>query len=370
MSKIRPIKPWYIIEKQQASFSAFAKKSGYSSKTLGEMIFLNLTATNASHRKILNRAYDKLEGSDFLRGKNAFENCKTHWDCFEIIERSTSWYNLLVFTKHVPEQIINWKYLYSVSKKHSLSKLNEKTPSLKDLLMKFPVAFMFEYEFDAYVEHEVNEMNPPGLFFNYLLLHSITELTHLAAWHWTIKMSPESIHSDSKIPSESDLNNEAARLISFLLGKVLFSQRYISNELEPELFLVAMTTEINALSFITFHEYSHLVLGHLNLPRNKNQEYEADWLSILTLTKTRTPYKEFSIVMVFALINIIECVFSQKMDTHPSSTNRMIVIAHESANAGLLCKEKFHIAVDLLRDLFNPSLENEFGIRLFQELEA
>jgi hypothetical protein len=134
----------------------------------------------------------------------------------------------------------------------------------------------------------------------------------------------------------------------------------------------ASIASFSAEHFVFFHEYGHLLLGHLQLGPGVQREHEADiwasWVAELSASKQRTYvqslWQAFGIVSVLFLLMLIEGRKGNfASDTHPLSLRRFLRLAatldEESRNTW---HQMWFLLGRLVRPTLNARWPAQFGV--------
>jgi hypothetical protein len=119
--------------------------------------------------------------------------------------------------------------------------------------------------------------------------------------------------------------------IQALLGKVAdvkyFPETYFSHShpLKTEVFADVL---IGASHFVGFHEFGHLLLGHLDSDYTSQQEFDADNFAARVVLSECSDRKQlnsriFGIMIVFNIIAILETITAINDGIHPPVLNRV-----------------------------------------------
>jgi hypothetical protein len=112
-----------------------------------------------------------------------------------------------------------------------------------------------------------------------------------------------------------------------------------------------------------FHEFGHLLLGHLDIGSGHFVEFQADLFAAIALgALVQKQGNSFSLSMmvagislVFTLLKILEKYYAIDSDTHPSATDRINELIDSYNNSDMQ-----GVYRDYLRDFavaFNPTLK-------------
>lgn len=362
-----------ILSKQRASFSALAAKAGLTSAELEQRLLYNFRSSYRESQKGSERMEQALGspwGPDFKPSpsaaakKDVLENTNDYWEYLAAFEELLHFTTRSYVTREAPSLPLNWPYLESIARRYSLPQPTLSQNSFGNFLNEIPATYLFNYEFNAFLDWTDNTC-PPAIYYYMLLQHTITELSKIAGLKLMVTSNPEAFPRNIPIPDNSVFDSEVERLLSFVLDGRMFSEPFLPSVsvLDPKIFISVIGLEICALNFVAFHEYGHLLLGHPKRPQTPTLEFEADVFAMQLISKSGFPNLEHAIVTVLAILNVLE-INNGSSNSHPPTLERLTHLAN-AEGIGLDFK-RFGHAANFYHEIFDAVLNDRFGRGLFQ----
>ena len=363
-----------ISARQQASLQSLAARAGLAPEVLERRILSNLQGTYREAATATARMKESLGapwGSEHtasvasVRAAHILENTSDLWEYLNASEEVTNWATRWYVARDAPALHLNWRYLQSMARQFSLPEPVKDSEGFEAFLKTIPTTYLFDHEFNAFLDWTDDEC-PPTIYCNLLLTGAITELSKIVGLHYMASVIPEAYPRDLPFPDKSVFDSEVARLFSFVLDGQMFSQRHLPDisTLEPKTFVSVVAHQICALNFVAFHEFGHLLLGHVERAHSPALEHEADVFALQLIGRSGFPLREHAIVSVIAIIKVLEIAFGLSA-SHPPSLKRVTLLAN-AEGLGLDFK-RFEQAANFYNELFDRSLKDRFGRGLFED---
>lgn len=267
---------------------------------------------------------------------------------------------------HLDDRIqhAEWTYLESLARHYSLPRPTTSRIAFGTFLKALPAAYLFNHEFNAFLDW-TDTACPPAIYYNLLLQYAITELCKISGLKLMTWYAPEAFPSDMPIPDTPLFDSAIKELMSCVLDGQMFYEAVLPpvSVLDPRIYVSVVSLEICAQNVVSFHEYGHLLLGHIERSHTPALEFEADVFALQLISKSGFPNREHAIASVFAIMNVLEMEYGVST-LHPSSVDRFTHVAN-AVGLGLDFK-KFEHAANFYGELFDRFLKDRFGRRLFQ----
>jgi len=361
--RTRAVKPRRAIQRQRASLERLAARAGITRErleTLTEQDTLNGLSHFLSQNKAVVDQFGSFAGltnpdfENFIATKKAV--CD-FWTDLADREHVTHLFAINAISKVAGSLPINWPYVTTLAQRHGLPVPAPDEEKMRAFLETIPCAYLFDHEFNAFIEWNDASL-VPCVFYNTLLLDSLTETAQL------LTLSFEESRSFAGL-NEEDVRVRSRVLVERLLGRQLLIRNPAIIE-EPRSFLGTLGMTLSAQMFVVSHELAHLLLGHSASSPPKRAEHEADMFATLVVGSSNWPNREFAIASVFALIDIIGADRPQNL-SHPSPRDRVCVVGMQAAEAK--AEIDWNYVCGVLKAVLDNAAEVCVGRRLFQECE-
>lgn len=361
--RTRAVKPRSVVQRQRASLERLAARAGITREHL-EALTERDTLNDLGHFLAQNKVVVDEFGS-FAGLMNAhFENFVTKkmavcdfWTDLADREHAIHLFAINAISKVAGGLPINWSYVTTLAQRHGLPIPTPDEEKMRAFLEAIPCAYLFDHEFNAFIEWN-NASLAPCVFYNTLLLDSLTETAQL------LSLSLEENRSFANL-NEGDVSARSRVLVERLLGRQLLIRNPAVIE-EPRSFLGTLGMALNAQMFVVSHELAHLLLGHSASSPPKRAEHEADMFATLVVGSSNLPNREFGIASVFALLDIIRADRPRSL-SHPPPRDRVCVVGMQAAEAK--AKIDWNYVCGVLKAVLNNAAEVCVGRGLFQECE-
>src|ERR1017187_12869 len=363
MSKVpRASKPKRIVDRQRASLDRLAARGGMTPERLIAVTEKDtrgvLDHTIAQTIHVINK-FGSFAGVPLTKFETSVARMKDRDFWQDLADRERVIHLMAVdaiakVAEHLP---IKWPYLLALAEKHGMPAPSPKPDDMTAFLGAVPCAYLFDHEFNAYIEWNEHGY-APCVFYNTLLLDSLTEVAQLLGL----------LSEDAKSYSGVDAEEHAERaqfLVERLLGRHLLVRNRPIIE-EPSSYLSTIGMTIAAHLFVACHEFAHLLLGHDGSTSSIKAECEADMFATLVVGSTTWPHREFAIASVISLIDIIEAD-RLPSTTHPSAWDRANVVDMQVTEAKAEIDWPF--VYGLLKTVLDKGAEACIGRRIFQQHE-
>lgn len=357
-NQLRTIEKW-----EHSSFINFCKGSGYHPKDYEKRVLenskknLRLFINNINNEKI-RKTY--MDGSEDLLTANDF------WE-YKKRQKDTE-------AKAIINHIINNYMHIHVDEQYVLGlckELNISTPKtldaafLKRFLESIPVVILYTCQFNAFVEkrYVIDEKIPcvfmydhllvaVGLFIDFVFQKTITIDSKMAL--------PTDFKICNQIGKQSSFQNSIKQIIDMVLGKTDqfwtdYENMFSSN---PKMSLQYAALIAGATRFVWYHEYSHLLMGHLSSPKEKWRidEFNADLNAMRLLYHHYGTDDSFQLSFweslgmlstIYLIVLIGKILYISESKTHPPPIERLHVLIGQMPES----------SAKILADYFNPVME-------------
>lgn len=355
-----------ILQRQIKSLEILAGRVGVSRQAL-EARTINDTCkgvdlTIEQTRRIV-EAFGSFAGLSFDHIKKKCEQHKglNFWDDIAVREQATHSIAIDAVARIAQHLPIEWSYLNNLAKQHRLPVPTSDRESMTSFLRAIPSAYVFDHEFNAFIEWNIEDL-PPCIFYDTLLLNSLFDVALLLSIYLEANASNQ-MREAHGADNTSRIFAQAALIVDKLLGRKLLEHGDSSEGLTPSAFLGLLGMVFAAQLFVSCHEIAHLLLGHIDKEPDPKLEYEADAFATLVVGSSEWPNKEFGIVSVFALIDIIEAEMSMST-SHPSSLNRLGFVAKQASV--MKTNIDWHYVGSVLKCVLDKAAEVRTGRRVFE----
>jgi len=289
-----------------------------------------------------------------------------YWDWVEYYSQSNKELFVGKLNFVLQEIPVNVNYLNRISSNYDCNVL--------DYIAQIPNIYLLELEFNAFLSGKSIIGDTPSIvYYNHLdfILSSFYDTIFSV---YIIKsqtnanfelLSPEECVIISKSEEVQQRFHKFIKLLSFDTHLYKENAEYYDFE---KGYIYFSKLHIESFDFIKFHEYGHLVLGHLDIGPSKEVEFEADLFaheSLYLLKKQDgffNNYPEFTTAVIFFLLYMIEQIDFRDTDndTHPDVLTRFIKGVNYFRSKSELNEERLVKNFNSLVFLFNPIFRNEF----------
>jgi len=211
------------------------------------------------------------------------------------------------------------------------------TTDLDFVLMQIPLIYRQDLEFNAFISRAWPDSPVPFISVNNLLLKShdifsvqmatqLLEETQVDGYATAFKM-----RSDDKVITNSKESSTIFNIFSiteFMLGRTPHLLRFDPDHDGETVF--SHVTAPPAINFVKFHEYGHLMFGHLERPWTKDMEFQADAYAAIYINKMLEGKKDvetyglfIGLCSLFMLMLISEKVNPVKNHEYPTTFERI-----------------------------------------------
>jgi hypothetical protein len=355
-----------ILQRQVESVERLAMRVGVSRQALEAQTSYNkcksIDRTIDQTQRVVD-AFGSFAGFSFADLKNELERTKGRdfWDYIAVQERATHWLAVASIADIAAQLPIEWSSLLKIAKRHQLPKPASDRESMIKFLQAIPSAYIFDHEFNAFIEWNIEDL-PPCIFYDTLLLNCLSDLALILSVYWEAKASE--IKDSYKADDITRIFTQAELTVDKLLGRKLLDQGRTLEERIPGAVTGGLGMIIASQLFVSCHEIAHLLLGHLDKEPDQGLEYEADAFSTLIVGSSRWPNKEFGIAAVFALIDVIEGDRSFDNKSHPSSLNRLRFIAKQTEV--MRANTDWDYVITVLKCVLDSAAQARIGRRIFE----
>ncbi len=371
-NQIRTIEEW-----EHNSFLEFCKGSGYNPKEYEKKVLdnskrnLRIFADNINNEAIRKTYFDGSE--DLLTANDLWEYKKRQKDteAKAIIDHIVNNYENIY---------IDEKYILGLCKELNISAPSTlDTGFLKRFLESIPVVILNTCQFNAFVQKKyVLDKKIPcvfifdhlsvavGLFIDFVFQKAITIDSKMAL--------PTDLKICNQIGEESSFQDAIKKIIDMVLGKTNqywtnYENMFSSN---PKMSLQYMALICGATRFVWYHEYSHLLMGHLSSPKEEwhLDEYNADLNAMRLLYYhygTNDPFQlsfweSLGMLSTMYIIVLIEKILSMsESETHPPALKRLHVLIGQMPESSAKVLANYFNPV---MELCNPTLERFYNFYL------
>lgn len=225
---------------------------------------------------------------------------------------------------------------------HYLAELGEaplldKNQAVKKLLLKAPSPILFDLEFDGFVgkhkELGVSLSIYPHLF---QVVNYACDILIRIAFQKTNRMLVFRTESELMEIVEADFVVEALLSLANWASGMAFSARFSNDALSSASYgthFDVLTAANAGKNFVRFHEFSHLLFGHLGKAPSQLLETEADLYAaaVTFLASGRHDGAQvmasIGVAAVFGVFQILEDLGVTDLESHPTSASRVKKIA-------------------------------------------
>ncbi|MBN1937457.1 MAG: hypothetical protein JW934_22560 [Anaerolineae bacterium] len=232
---------------------------------------------------------------------------------------------------------INWDYVRNLADELEIGYAN-KDELIRNVITALPHIPMFEVDFNAFVGKELLLDNIPCVCVHESLptaSRSLIDVLSNGMFHFNPDRNGVELRNPAELMEigRKQWFMEACKTcMDMVLGRSTggYLEREACASLSiPELFLPIRTMTATAHYFTWFHEYGHLLMGHLQRDPCHEIEYEADAFALRIVEATasndlRGPYVRFGAFSLLTILHLIETVENVKESiSHPPAKKRI-----------------------------------------------
>ena len=299
-----------------------------------------------------------------------------YWDVLHLATESDKNQIALEITSVADELPINYPYLEILAK--SLGLVPPKPDSkqlLQEFLLAIPQVNLFDLEFNAFVTRDSSIEGVPFICVYEQLLSTAPGLADV------VLPALVSFRQDgSADPAPSSTIAHHAHNPDFMEAckscfQMLFcqsDQAFVSAQVQSwskssrEDAARHGFVTLGAADIVWYHEYAHLLLGHLELPPAPRLEFEADNFAFLVLLLqqdrgTAQQWMCLGVVLLFFMLVVLDCWRGNAPSTsHPPAIDRL--------RKFLRISDVYSSFAARLAALCNPTLEQSWGFRVDENI--
>jgi hypothetical protein len=355
-----------------ASFEEHCKQHGHNIETYAAMCLEDIKQHSQSiidnNRDVLVEEgahdvilfYERLaSATDFWNATELLATSQRHRIIDEIVDNAT----------HLP---INQSYLTQLALDLRLiPPARERPETLRDFLLAIPVIEMWGYEFGAYLEGRSTIYGLPCIcVFHHL--GSVSNLFFNVVMPVLFQVEGETIYlraipEISTLAAEPGFTKALKGVLDMLYGvsyRVEIDGIHHFQCLYPHLDDQFFMLSAGAQDFVWFHEYGHLLLGHLTVGACQQLEYEADRLasSICAEISKRNGLYGIGMIIIVMMLMIMETQEgTEGTPSHPMAAMRLLNVlgTFEASERSAL-----FAVVNAVQTALNPALR-DLGYKTF-----
>lgn len=359
------------------SFIEFCKDSGNNPKNYEKKVLDN---SKRNIRLFVDNIYDETIRKTYLDGSEDLLTANEFWE-YKKRQKDTEAKAIIEHIVHNYKNInIDKQYIFGLCKE-----LNISTPKkldaafLKRFLKSIPVVILYTCQFNAFVEkrYVVDEKIPCVFMYDNLLVAVGIFIDFVYQKAITIeskKVLPTDFKICKQIGKQSSFQDAIKQIIDMVLGKT--DQFWTNHEnlfsSNPKMCLQYASLIGGATRFVWYHEYSHLLMGHLSSPKEewRLDEFNAD-LNAMRLLHYHygkddpfqlSFWESLGMLSTIYLIVLIEKISSiSESKTHPPPLDRLHVLVGKMPESSANNLAKYFNPV---MDICNPTLERFYNFNL------
>ncbi len=337
-----------------------------------------------THRQIKNLKKSIRQSNNQKIGKNEIDeiiagsftpllNTKNYWELIHWVNSQRQQQLVEAIVPNAAKLPINYSYLSKLAAQMGLpSPSSNSTKELETLMLVIPTMNIYELNFNAYVGKESIVGGIPCIC-TYTVLPGLID--YFVNIFLSGMVSPDS--GDMNMASNEHVIAFASKPefvasctsgIQALHGKfadvICCPETYFSHS-HPHKARVYMDVLIGASHFVCFHEFGHLLLGHLDSEYTSQQEFDADNFAARVVLSECSDRKQLNsrivgIMIVFNMIAILETISAINDGIHPPVLNRVQALKEVFSSVDILT---VYYRIELLwgtaMDKFLEFLENK-----------
>ena len=274
-------------------------------------------------------------------------------------------------TQFAPKLPITYDYVARLCQRLGLAEPSPTKPgSIAELIESVPIVSNWDFQFNASVASLVDYI--PCICISELLLTTCDSFLHRVAplaIEFKEKARPAKIEDCAAMGQRPDFMDELYGCISMAMGKSNFVKRGAVETDQKTYSTVHVMVEASVQA-VWYHEFGHLLQGHLEQLRSHQLEFEADCFAFQVLSqesrnKSLDVWLGLGGLAPLVIIDIIETISqSPESESHPSGRRRIgeALNVFKRVNPRLV-----QPAVDYLRSLAAvcaPTLDKHWGVSL------
>ena len=336
-----------LYEKEVSSFQRHCIECGWDPKNKEKEFYDQyISSTQKAMNGTIERGVPKEIAEDAFRG--LLQN-KNYWDLLRWTTREKKQQIIGEISKAIRRIPSNYSYLSKLSGLMKLPKPSKENPdSIIVLIKNIPVMNIFELDFNAFVIGRTTISNIPFVCY-YTLLPGLIDhfvniflsaLTPAKANEYIDFPSNEALRITAKNPEfmvccmSGMLSLIGAAADLYKIPSMYFSEKH--PQLGPELFSALCGSSY----FVSFHEYGHILLGHIEMAHTLDLEHQADIFALQVLLESEKDKKLLSwrilgVAILYNVFEMLNCLDPPLDKTHPTPTERVAALDKHLPNIDL-----------------------------------
>lgn len=332
-----------LATKERESFNRHCKKFNWNPKEKEHEFYEDFIKRD---RELFEGLSQRVDGDNYKKLVRAFDplfSSENYWEYMHLQKAIVQEAITDSILQAAPSLPINYVHSSKIARIMGLADISgENTSSLNNFLLNVPLMNLFDLEFNAFLTGDSLIEDIPSV-----CIYSI--VPELAEFFTNLFLSCLVVNDREHrvaFPSLVDLSNYANKpgfnkscLSGFkgILGEifeVFIVPKHYFSKLHPRLTVEFLSALHGLSSFVKFHEYGHLLMGHLEREPSPSLELEADAFAARVLVKTAKNNWELQwialgIAILFNILEIIEVLNPTDAMTHPKAVDRLSIIEEE-----------------------------------------
>lgn len=337
MLRLTPTQKARLRARELKSFLRACRRQGYDPDERREML---LEFTKADLRRFLDsvRATDEPAAREFEESMRSIFEADDYFTASELLfedQRKALIEDLVITAPRLP---INFAYLKELARQIGLREPTPEDPSsLEQFLLSIPTIILFDLEFNAFVNRDTLIDSIPCVSIYDPLLITLDAFSDLIlpaiiSFHPDGTVDPATPEQVTAYASNPDFQDACSSCLEVIFGQtdrpltptydLLMSHKSTQWHRHQALVLTG------AHYFVNYHEYGHLLMGHLAIPPSWRVEYEADYFANTMIargpqTKPGQEWKAIGAILTIVLLAIIEAKYPVTSNTQPPASLRL-----------------------------------------------
>ena len=275
--------------------------------------------------------------------------------------------------KHQDVLPINWDYLYGLARELELSTADRRT-LVAEIVSALPHIPIFDAEFNAFVKRESLIDNIPCVCVYECLPSASRGLIDVfchGMFEFDAKRNGIALKTSKelkRIGSERQFMDACKTCMDMVFGRTVVAvlDPEVCASSNSDLFLPVRIMKASAHVFAWFHEYGHLLMGHLDRAPCHELEFEADLFAWRVVQGEASgdafkgPYTRFGAVALLSILQLIEIVQARsESKSHPAAGKRIVSLLQSADEQEVL--QIAQILASIL-ELFQATARTHYNI--------
>lgn len=374
---------------EMASLERYCELHGYNPRDYAR----------ACHEQQTLRARSVLEDYRDRLAESGATEIRSHYE--RIAESADVWEaTRLVMLAHIASVIdsivehreylrLNWNYVARLADSIGIREPSNRHPErLRALLLSIPQMTLWGNDFGASI-WSLPRLGIPVVIVNHLLAATDLYLNVLATILFDVEDERVYQRTIDEIAARAEMLDVAEAMgavLEIAVGRVqsaTIDDTKLFNTLYPHLNSMLSDLSSSAMDFVLYHEYAHVLFGHIELEPSHRLEYDADWFAATLSARTtgRAPsahnadgategvsMQTLGMVAMLMLLIVIESAAGAPLArSHPMAAMRLFQLINMSESAE---RAKVVTVADAIQYALRPAMKTKgletFGI-LFQK---